>query len=438
MKKIRLVISIFLIAMVVTSWFSFVSSEMKSVSQRSKYEEEAALYMESGLYQKAIEAYENAQKEKYKTGTAEKLIEAMKSAYFDGTGKASAYTSAYLELCCANPEKTEYWRDLFTFCIEQEDYATAFSVYTEMNKLKVKKSELYELTDKVVYYCSEKNKIYNILSGNTVGYYSAFDGRKWRVVSSENDSLYEDNYSYIGGVSSNLDVILVGENDVRLKDKNDVVQAILTKHTENMRAYGNGMIPMQQEDELWNYYNTDAKDYTLTGYVDASTFQNGIAAVKDKNGWQIINTDGTVHSDTVFTDVKLYDNGEFVNGGFFVAAVDGVYNLYNIDCVSVTSINAVDMDGYHGSYIAYCDSSNKWGYMDTKGNVVIEPMFTTAKSFSNGLAGVSDGENWAFVNQAGRIVSDYCYMFIGYNSADNYCPVGNMYNEYFFVNFKFM
>ena len=42
--------------------------------------------------------------------------------------------------------------------------------------------------------------------------------------------------------------------------------------------------------------------------------------------------------------------------------------------------------------------------MNKKGEVVIEPKFESAKSFSNGLAAVSDGEYWGFIDHSGDVV----------------------------------
>lgn len=438
MQKIRLVLSVFLIAFVAFGWVSYSSSAAKNVLSRKKFAEQGLSYYNEGLFQKSIEAYESAQKISYKTDTAVALVNARKSAYEDGTGTYSDYTNAYLDLCNANPSNADYWSGLLNFCLANEDYSTGITVCKAMQKVNVKIDSLNELTDKFNYYFNEKNKIYNVLAGTPSCYYSAYDGTYWRGITPDGETVHEDEETYLGGISSNLDYILVFEKDSRLIDKNGVVQAILAEHTDNMRAYGCSFIPMQQEDGTWSYYDINAKKYTLTGYADASSFQNNIAAVKNADGWHLINTEGKNVSDTVFSDIKLYDNGEFIYGGVFTAAVNGVYNLYDASGKQKTKLNAKDMDRYFGSSIAYCADNGKWGFADLEGKTVIEPQYAKASSFSNGIAGVSNGEKWAFLNSAGRVVSEYKFIYIGYNSGDNYCAVGDMYNEYFIVHFNFL
>jgi len=438
MKTIRLIVSIVLIGCVAIGWLTFTSSSVKDVVERASYAKEGASYYDEGLYQKSIEAYKQAQEMKYSVKTEEALLKSLEAAYRDETGSASDYTDEYLKLCRSNPSNSEYWKELLSFCLAEEDYNTGILVCKAIKKLKVNDPSLFELTDKFNYFYSEKNKIYNTMIGGSTGYYTAYDGNRWCVVTPDNGKLYEEVGPYLGGISANNDYIVVYEKDARLIDKKGVVQAILKNHTDNMRAYGDGMIPMQQKDGTWSYYDIKEKKYTLTGYENASSFQNKTAFVKEKEGWKLIGLDGNTKKETVFSDVRLYDNGEYMKDGVFVAAVDGMYNLYKADGTKETSIDAKAMDRYFGSAIAYCDSNDKWGFMNEQGKTIIEPQYKEASSFSHGVAGVSNGEKWAFINEDGRIVSEYKFLYIGYNSSENYCPVGDMNNEYYTVYFNFL
>src|SRR5262249_18126592 len=58
--------------------------------------------------------------------------------------------------------------------------------------------------------------------------------------------------------------------------------------------------------------------------------------------------------------------------------------------------------------------NKKWGYLDTKGQFVIEPQFEEAHSFSEGLAAVLVGEKWGFIDHSGRVVISPRYD-IGYD-----------------------
>ena len=51
----------------------------------------------------------------------------------------------------------------------------------------------------------------------------------------------------------------------------------------------------------------------------------------------------------------------------------------------------------------------KWGFVDLDGKEIIAPQYKDAKSFSNGLAAVSDGEKWGFIDSTGNLVIDYLF-----------------------------
>jgi len=46
----------------------------------------------------------------------------------------------------------------------------------------------------------------------------------------------------------------------------------------------------------------------------------------------------------------------------------------------------------------------RWGYIDRTGNIVISPRFFSAKRFSEGLAAVRGEKKWGYINTGGKIV----------------------------------
>ena len=52
---------------------------------------------------------------------------------------------------------------------------------------------------------------------------------------------------------------------------------------------------------------------------------------------------------------------------------------------------------------------DQYGYIDTTGNMVIEPRFDDAYSFSGGLAPVMQGGYWGFIDKSGNVVVPFQY-----------------------------
>jgi hypothetical protein len=51
--------------------------------------------------------------------------------------------------------------------------------------------------------------------------------------------------------------------------------------------------------------------------------------------------------------------------------------------------------------------SQKWGYIDKTGALVIQPQFDSASGFSDGLAAVQQGQKWGYIDKTGAPVIQY-------------------------------
>ncbi len=169
----------------------------------------------------------------------------------------------------------------------------------------------------------------------------------------------------------------------------------------------------------------------------ASVFTDGVAAVKVNDSWSLINEQGKDVSKTKFTDIKLFDSGEFLYDGLMLAAVKGEYGIYDQEGKKEATIKGKDVDLYLGEYIAFKDSSGKWGFVNEKGNVVIKPSFSEAKSFSCGVAAVKKNDKWGFINKDGELVVDYQFVDVNYFNEKGINLVSLVKGEYFPIEFRF-
>jgi len=63
-----------------------------------------------------------------------------------------------------------------------------------------------------------------------------------------------------------------------------------------------------------------------------------------------------------------------------------------------------DSTGIFSEGLATVKIGNKWGYINKKGKIVINPQFDFARSFSEGLATVEIGDRWGYINKKGKII----------------------------------
>ena len=66
--------------------------------------------------------------------------------------------------------------------------------------------------------------------------------------------------------------------------------------------------------------------------------------------------------------------------------------------------------GFHGdAKLTYARKDKKLGFVNSKGEWVIQPTYDKAKAFVDGLAPVSNDKMWGFVNESGEMVIEASY-----------------------------
>ena len=183
-------------------------------------------------------------------------------------------------------------------------------------------------------------------------------------------------------------------------------------------------------------------DYVIKPQFDtASDFSNGIAAVCYSNdGFQCgyIDTTGKIISSL---DITSPDYQTQASEGFFTACHGTFENCkYTFTKVDGTPTNFGSFSSaqpFSNGYAAVLQDKGDqslWGFINTKGELAIEPMFTWTGKFSSGLAPVCVGssrENCSigFINTSGKFEINPQYQF--FEEYDNEADWGN-YSEHGF------
>ena len=170
---------------------------------------------------------------------------------------------------------------------------------------------------------------------------------------------------------------------------------------EQLGLIERGLFPLYDGKE-WNFYNT--KDELIFGGFDAvSACGNGVAAVQKNGKWSLVDREGKDLTGETYTDVCMDGKGVvfrndriFVHNGKLWQMIDKTGEVYGDAYEAVHLFN-------DATYAAVC-VKGKWGFVDKDGNVVIEPQFEDAGSFSGGLAAVMKDGLWGFVDQEGTVV----------------------------------
>lgn len=119
---------------------------------------------------------------------------------------------------------------------------------------------------------------------------------------------------------------------------------------------------------LWGYKNSDGEIVITTKYTDAKEFQEDVAFAKD--------------------------------------AQSGLYGLLGRDGVFIVGPCWADTRPFSSDRAAVQKEGGSWGYIDAKGKVVVDYLYSEAGEYSCGRAKVRTGDRWGYIDTQGDMAID--------------------------------
>lgn len=436
MKIIRMVVTVLLVFIMTMAWFIQATGTISDSSDVHKLVLEGDKYIEKNLFQKATSSYKEAIKIQPDKDTYRKLMTAARKGYEDSVFTLRNTESMMLEACNQYPKEVSFWEDIVDFSYGAQDYKNAYSYLNKAKKAGAKSDTLSGFNQKVSYTFVYKSKVYTQFFRSPKGYYTVSDDEKWGILNSTGDWFFDQNYTYSAPIGSERTAVLSTEKDTRIYDRDGVVLSYLPEDIKEVKAIDGHMVPVKTSSG-WTFYQYESEEYDSKTYEDVSSFSDGVAAVLSDGVWKLILEDGKSISDKKFDDVKLHSNGDRSYDDIMIASEQGEYGMYDKYCKSLNDFRCKNADIYMGGAVAFADETGKWGFVDTKGKVIIEPEFDNAKSFSNNLAAVCKDGLWGFIDTSGELVIDYQFLDADYFTEDGMTMVSEVKGQYITINLRF-
>lgn len=437
MKKSAVLISIVLVVLVIGAWTVQLTNVAKSRARYNEMIEQGQQYQADGLYQKAMESFEGALSIDENKETRTALVEAGLLAFKDGVFSSKALGKLITTACELYPDETRFWEELLTHYINTNSYTKAYDALLDCQRAGVSSDVIQELGNTIVYSFSVSRKAYATYTRSPQGYITAYDEQGWGVIDPTGERVIDCDFTYISPYNEDLEAVFVSTKGTRLITDDGVVECIINENIVQAKAYSEGLVPYQNDKGQWGYLDCFTGKTVLSGYDDVSSFSDGIAATYKNGKWTLIDENGATVCPTSFDDIKLHSNGVYAFDNIMIASVDGNYGIYDAKGEQVTEFTAKDMDAYYGGQIAYKDSSGSWGFVSKDGTISISAAYENAKSFSNDLAAVFDGNKWGYINGSGALVIDFQFLEASYFSKEGSAMVSNQQGKFSVLKRRF-
>ncbi len=437
MKVTKVLTVLLLIVLTLGGWFSFLNADgVASVGLPDKERQEriavAQDYIKRGLYQKAIAEYESITAEYDKEEDWQSLLavyqmryeedEHIRKDYLDSAKRAVRHYPADVSMCTA----------LINICIPYEEYGTAYQ-YARMTKDAGGTGEDFEKLYRQVAYSYQPNDgVYTEVRTPVNHCIAASEGDLWGIIDTSGKGYCSRKFRYVSNVGEDGVYVRCSEDESILIDGDDIIQGRLDFVPDDAGILSEGLIPLKHGGS-WSYYN-ELGDKIFGEYDAAGTFSDGKAAVSTGGKWVLINQNNEEVSSS-YDKILLSSDGTWNRNGIMIAVRDGKYNLYSENEKQIGELNAEEMDRNESDLIAF-KSGDLWGYADKGGNIVIDPAYEDAQSFSNGLGAIKVGDGWGFINRAGELVVENRFLEVGYLSDESSCMVKDSGIGWYLITFN--
>lgn len=148
-------------------------------------------------------------------------------------------------------------------------------------------------------------------------------------------------------------------------------------------------VPASNDKGKWGYVNDSGAGVINYSYDEALAFDNGLAKVRKGDNWGIINTDGKE-----IVPVKYNLIEKYAPAIYRVAAGGKIKDGVLLD--------------------------EKYGFINTAGDVLLKPEYDEIGQFKNGLAYIKKGETYGYINDKIELIIPCRFKSVGAFNADGY------------------
>ena len=152
-------------------------------------------------------------------------------------------------------------------------------------------------------------------------------------------------------------------------------------------------------------------------YDEIKGFNSGYAKFKNGETWGLLSKKGEV-----FVPAEYDEIGDFSKNGIWARKGDSFGVLINGTFTPISGVDKI-WDFTNDSPLTYARSNKKMGFINGKGEWVIQPAYDKVRAFNSGLAPVNEGKEWGFINEKGEKVIGIKYRDAEIFSDNGLAPV---------------
>lgn len=393
-KNIKLLSIVVLVVLVVTSWYMLFDTTKKDNDAYYSQLNTARSKAVDGLYEVALEHYASAMQQRDSIELRDEIAQIYKT-YAD----ESTYESFCEDIIQDYPLEIVGYERLAALYNEVKAYDSFYNIVDAVKKRNLSSKSIDDMAKESAYEFELESRSMVDVTDFSSGYFPFLSKKGfWGYATSKGNTLLSATYLKVSSFNSaGYAVVQLDEKQIAVIDKTGKKISLWNREipVEDFSALISDKIAIKY-DGKYRYFDSSFNE--LFGEFDyAGTFFGGVAAVKKGDKWAIINENGNLVTEYIFEDIKLDVKGIAFRNDRGIAKINGKYFLIDSKGTKIVEASWDDADAFNSNMIAAVKKGNSWGFIDAKGTVVVDYIYSGAQSFSNGMAAVSVANEWGFI-----------------------------------------
>lgn len=399
MKNYKYLMPVFLVAGMGLAWYSTLNTAAQSQEKYEEYVKKGDDYAGQSIVVDALENYNAAIEIKDSPSLRIKIVD-----LYINEGEEDEIERYAGKVMSAFPKDSLVYEHLMKYYIENNAYEKAFSLFDKAKAAGVVTALLEASIASIQYTYQILENGYTDVMPFVNGIAVVGSDGNWGYITESGGQLLSDSYETATSFMGKFACVKTRQEE----EKKSVWQLIDIEGNkrrnipEELKIKEAGIVSgnvycVKLPDETYCYLTTDG-DVWKEGFSYAGTFSEGFSPVLDESGYHLINTDGEA-AGGYFERIAVDELGIAVRQDCFFGKKGEQYSLYKTNGEQLGVGGFQDVIVFNGSSYAAVKQADKWGFIDEKGRMVIEPQYEEARSFSNGFAAVKTGGKWGFINE---------------------------------------
>lgn len=388
-----------LVLLLIVGWLMAVMTFMAAdddVKAQKALIDQAEVFLEDKLYVRAVSQYTTALTE-YQTEN-NLTYETQLLGIYKEAGMLEEYYSLIDKRRDAGTAAAEEYLDEAQAQVDRGSIPNAMGVLQQGMERYPQETEMRDLYESIRYRTAMTDMVYKEARMPGEDWYiPVFNGEKWGYVGGDGRMALEFLYEEALPFSGEYAVVRL-DGVYTLIDKNGYRNAVDKNGLEQVTAIAGTRIAGIKDGKFGIYTNSFRQLGDET-YDDVCLNDNGMILVQKGGKWALLDSNLGAVTDYVFTDVARNSRGQAFSGDYAVVADEQGYFLVDQTGAACYETRFADAKGLEDGLYAVADASGKWGFVNGKGEYVIDCRYEDALSFSDSLAAVKEGGKWGYVNR---------------------------------------